>query len=128
METNGIETSVRYQGIELGKHVFIANHLQSRVERAIVSGVNLKLCADGIARAEYYMLINKEDGEHRDAVYPTEIFKSELAAYDRLIQMLNNEIKDSQEEIEEVREAKVRAKMRMEELQRQQCMGVKSNA
>ena len=123
METNGIETSVRYQGIELGEHVYIANHMQSRVERAIVSGVSLKLCADGIARAEYYTLINKADGEHRNAIYPTEIFKSELAAYDRLIQMLNNEIKDSQEEIEAVREAKVRARIRMEELQRQQCMG-----
>lgn len=128
MENKIVEISMRYQGIELGQQVWVANHLQSRVERAIVSGVNLKLCADGVARAEYYTLINKADGEHRDAVYPTEIFKSELAAYDRLIQMLNNEIKDSQEEIEEVREAKVRARIRMEELQRQQCMGGESNA
>ena len=122
------EFNLRYQGIELGQKVYVANHLKSRVERAIVSGVDLRLCADGIIRAEYYTLISREDGEHLHTVYPSEIFISELPALERLVVILNNEIKDRQEEEDEVREALVRAKMRMEELQRQQCREGKSNA
>lgn len=111
------EFNLRYQGIELGQKVYVANHLKSRVERAIVSGVNLRLFADGIIRAEYYTLIAREDGEHLHAVYPSEIFTSELPALERLVVILNNEIKDRQEEEDEVREAIVRAKMRIENIQ-----------
>ena len=116
------ECNMRYQGIELGQKVYVANHLQSRVERAIVSGVNLKLMSDGIARAEYYTLRSQESGEPLLAVYPTEIFDTERGALVRLIKMLDNEIQDSQSEQEEVREAKVRAKMRMDEIEKEKTM------
>ena len=116
------EYSLRYQGIELGQKVYVANHLQSRVERAIVSGVSLKLCADGVTRAEYYTLRSQESGEPLLAVYPTEIFDTEMGALTRLVKMLDNELLDSQSEQEEVREAKVRAKMRMAELEEEKSM------
>lgn len=119
METHMAEIAMRYQGVELGQEVWFADHLQSRVSEGIISGVSLKLCSDGIVRAEYYTLIRKHDGEHVNPVYTSEIFCSEMLALNRLVTMLSNEIKDHQEEEEEVREALVRAKMRMDELMKE---------
>lgn len=119
-------TDCRYAGLGFGSVVWVAAESRSKALLCTVIGVELKDTSLGIVAKSYTMLPADPDEcylnpntEERIPLYnvqPENIFEEQIPAIERVIQILDSQIRDVNTDVEDMIEHRVKNRMKLQEI------------